>query len=411
MKTPRFLELEGRSAGFYFLLIILAGFIAAGLGAFIYMEHAGHWVTHMNNQIVWGTPHVFAVFLIVAASGALNVASISSVFGKKLYKPLAPFSAVLAVALLLGGLTVLVLDLGRPERLIIAMTYYNFKSIFAWNIILYNGFIVIVLIYLWMMLERRFNKYSSIAGFFAFVWRLILTTGTGSIFGFLVARAAYDEAIMAPMFIVMSFAYGLAIFIIFILATYSWSGRELGDVLLYKFRRLLGVFVAAAMYFTIVYHLTNLYITEHHGIEAFILSGESVFSKVFWYGQILVGTLLPLALIYFPGLKCRTSLLLASLLVILGGFSQMYVTIVGGQAYPLEIFPGKEMVSSYSDGVINTYSPSLPEVLLGLGGVAIALFLVVFAAKVLRLLPESLADRDIDPHYSAENVAKESPAA
>ena len=40
------------------------------------MEHQGHYVTGMNNQIVWGMPHVFAIFLIVAASGALNVASI-----------------------------------------------------------------------------------------------------------------------------------------------------------------------------------------------------------------------------------------------------------------------------------------------------------------------------------------------
>jgi formate-dependent nitrite reductase membrane component NrfD len=42
---------------------------------------------------------------------------------------------------------VLVLDLGRPDRLIVAMTEYNFKSIFAWNIILYNGFFAIVAVY------------------------------------------------------------------------------------------------------------------------------------------------------------------------------------------------------------------------------------------------------------------------
>jgi len=57
--------------------------------AALYTEHHGHWVTGMTNQVVWGTPHIFAVFLIVAASGALNVASVGSVFGKKLYKPLA----------------------------------------------------------------------------------------------------------------------------------------------------------------------------------------------------------------------------------------------------------------------------------------------------------------------------------
>jgi len=42
------------------------------------------------------------------------------------------------------------------------------------------------------------------------VWRFVLTTGTGSIFGFLVARQAYDAAIMAPMFIAMSLAFGQA---------------------------------------------------------------------------------------------------------------------------------------------------------------------------------------------------------
>ena len=63
------------------LLAILAVIIGIGGAAALYMEHQGHWVTGMTNSVVWGTPHVFAVFLIVAASGALNVASIGSVFG------------------------------------------------------------------------------------------------------------------------------------------------------------------------------------------------------------------------------------------------------------------------------------------------------------------------------------------
>src|SRR4030066_1250307 len=137
MAHVHYLKIEGRNAGFFVLLALLGALIATGLGAAQYMEHQGHWVTGMNNQIIWGTPHVFAVFLIVAASGALNVASIASVFGKVMYKPLAPLSALLAFALLLGGLTVLMLDLGRADRLIVAMTYYNLKSVFAWNVVLY----------------------------------------------------------------------------------------------------------------------------------------------------------------------------------------------------------------------------------------------------------------------------------
>ena len=68
---------------FYILAGIGGAVTAIGLAAALYMEHSGHVVTGMNNQIVWGMPHVFAIFLIVAASGALNVASIGSVFGRK----------------------------------------------------------------------------------------------------------------------------------------------------------------------------------------------------------------------------------------------------------------------------------------------------------------------------------------
>ena len=138
------------------MLAALGALVAlAGLAAAHYMEEHGHIVTGMNNQIVWGLPHVFAIFLIVAASGVLNVASIGSVFGKAAYKARAPLSGLLCLALLAGGLAVLMLDLGRPERMIVAATHYNLTSVFAWNVVLYSGMFAIVAVYLWMLMERR----------------------------------------------------------------------------------------------------------------------------------------------------------------------------------------------------------------------------------------------------------------
>jgi len=401
MKKITFAQIEGRSSGYLLLLGILGAFVLAGLGAAYYMEHNGHYVTGMNNQIVWGMPHVFAVFLIVAASGALNVASISSVFGKTAYKPLAPLSALLALALLMGGLMILVLDLGRADRLIVAMTKYNFKSIFAWNMILYNGFFVIVGLYLWMLMDKKMTKkFSKPVGIAAFIWRLTLTTGTGSIFGFLVARQAYDAAIMAPMFVVMSFSFGLAIFLLVLMASYSWSNRELGDALFNRLKNLLGIFVAGVLYFVIAFHLTNLYATEHHGIESFILSTGGIYTKLFWYGQIILGSLVPLAMFYHPTWgKSRALVALGAVMVIIGGLVQMYVIIIGGQAYPLVLFPGKEVSSGFFDGVVNSYTPTMAELILGLGGFAVALILVAFAVKVLHFMPVSLADADVDPHH------------
>jgi molybdopterin-containing oxidoreductase family membrane subunit len=394
MKKIEYTAIEGNSLAYYGLLGGLGLVMLIGLLAVWHMEHNGHYVTGMTNQIVWGMPHVFAVFLIVAASGALNVASIASVFRKEDYEPLARLSGLLAIALLAGGLVVLLLDLGRPDRLIVAMTYYNFKSIFAWNIILYTGFFAIVGVYIWFMMDHNMYRFKKQAGLAAFIWRLTLTTGTGSIFGFLVARSAYDAALMAPMFIIMSFSFGLAIFILVLMASYNWTGRELGDDIVARLRNLLGVFVAAVLYFVIVYHLTNLYITEHHGVQKFILLEGGQFTKVFWIGQIILGGLVPLALIYAPGVRnCRKTLAVICTLIIIGGLSTMYTIIIGGQAYPLEMFPGYEVSSTFFDGVVNDYTPSIYEIALGVGGVAISLVIVAFIIKVLPFLPTSLADK------------------
>ena len=397
MARTHYREIEGRSPGFYALLGVLGALILAGLGGAWTMEHNGHHVTGMSNRIVWGAPHVFAIFLIVAASGALNVASIASVFGRDLYKPLARLSGLLALTLLAGGLAVLVLDLGRPERLIVAMTHYNFKSIFAWNIFLYTGFFAIVAVYLWTMFERRMNGYSKPAGLLAFLWRLVLTTGTGSILGFLVAREAYDSALLAPMFIIMSFSFGLAIFVLVLMAACRWTGRPLGDAVLARLKNLLGVFVAAVLYFVAIHHLTNLYIARQHDLERFMLLGGGVYPMLFWIGQILIGSLVPLALLFNRALgRSRRAIAAAAWCVIVGGLAQLYVLVIGGQAYPQLMFPGKEVTSSFFDGVVAGYSPSLPEVALGMGGTALALALTVVALKVLPFLPRSLADGDVD---------------
>jgi Ni/Fe-hydrogenase subunit HybB-like protein len=397
MSRDQFKRIEGRSPAFLALIGGLGLLVLFGLGSAWTMEHHGHVITGMSNRIVWGLPHVFAVFLIVAASGALNVASISSVFGRTAYKPLARLSVVLAIALLVGGLSVLVLDLGRPDRLIVAMTTYNFRSIFAWNIYLYVGFLLIAGVYLWLMMERALNRFAKAAGMVAFLWRLALTTGTGSIFGFLVARQAYDAAVMAPLFIAMSFAFGLAIFLLVIMASSFGTGRELGEATVQRLKNLLGVFVGAVLYFTVVQHLTNLYAAEHHAVERFILLDGGIYTTLFWGGQIAIGGLLPLVLLFTPLFSdSREAIVLAALSVIVGGLAQVYVIIIGGQAFPLVLFPGKIVSSSFADGSIAAYSPSLPEIGLGVGGVALALVIVAMAVKILALLPRSLADAETD---------------
>jgi molybdopterin-containing oxidoreductase family membrane subunit len=98
-----------------------------------------------------------------------------------------------------------------------------------------------------------------------------------------------------------------------------------------------------------------------------------------------------MALLAHPRLVAtRGAIVAAAALVVLGGLAQMYVTIVGAQAWPLELFPGMAERSSFFDGQVNPYAPSLLELALGIGGVAIVGIIVALAVKFLRFLPERL---------------------
>jgi molybdopterin-containing oxidoreductase family membrane subunit len=351
------------------------------------MEEHGHAITGMSNQIVWGIPHVFAIFLIVAASGVLNVASVGSVFGKPDYKVRAPLSGLLSLAMLTGGLAVLMLDLGRPDRVVVAATRFNFSSVFAWNVFLYSGMFAVVAVYLWTLMEMRMNRYTRPVGLAAFIWRIVLTTGTGSIFGFLVARQAYQSALLAPMFVVLSLGWGLAVFLVAQSAIYAWCGWPLPEQVLSRMARLLGVFVAAGLYFVLVYHVTNLYWARQVSFEHFILADGGIYPRLFWSGFVLLGSVVPMAVLFGPLARRPLAVVTASVLVLSGAFAQLYVFIIGGQAFPLEIFPGYAAQSSFLDGAVDSYGPSLPELALGVGGLGIALLITAVGVRVLPFAP------------------------
>ena len=381
-------ELGGPSRRFWSLLALLAIPLALGALSYFYMEHYGHIVTGMDNQIVWGMPHVFAVFLVVAATGALNIAMAASVFGKPVYRPVAPLSALVSLALLAGGLALLMLDLGRSDRMIVAVTQLNPASLFARRVIFYDGYMASVGVYLWFLLERRMNRYIRPAAIVAFLWQLLLITSTGLEFGFNF-RAAYDSVLYAPMFIAFAAAYGTAVLVLILFAVCSWEERPVAEALLRRLKNLLGISVGASLFFTLLFLSSKYELARSRDVARFLLFDGGVYTALLWLGQLAIGCIVPLALLLRSQLP-RSALAAACTLVVLGGLAQMYVTLIGGQAYPQILFPGMIETSSFFDGEIHPYTPSVVEVLLGLGGMALAAAIIAVALRALALLPTRL---------------------
>ena len=152
-------------------------------------------------------------------------------------------------------------------------------------------------------------------------------------------------------------------------------------------RRLLGIFVISALYLVFVFHLVNIYFARQQAFEQFLLVDGGVYPLLFWGGYVVAGSVVPLVLLWTPRFAGARATFFAALLVILGAFAWLYTFIIGGQAFPLEIFPGYAASSSFGDGQIQSYVPSLPEIALGVGGLGLAFLITLAGVRALPFVP------------------------
>ncbi|MEG3640780.1 NrfD/PsrC family molybdoenzyme membrane anchor subunit [Magnetococcus sp. PR-3] len=381
----KFTSIQGNSREYYTLLMSLMALAGIGILTFFYIEVNGHGVTGMNNKVVWGLPHIFAISLLVMASGALNLASMATVFAHNHFKQFRRFSAFLSIALLVGGLMVLVLDLGRPERMLLTMVHMNFKSMFTWNVFLYSGFVVLCFFYLWAMMSNE--KFVKLSGSAAFAGRVILTTGTGSIFGVIHAREVFHSAITAPTFIAVSLTSGTAICALLLVYTYRKTKRQLDDKLIFGMRNMLLFFTLMVFYLMAVEKFTKSYSPSFYEVETWLLTGP--WAWLYWGGIVIIGLLTPLYILSHKTWGSDINgIMVAAIAAIIGEVSFVAHTLLAGQTYPFNPFPGYEVSSSFQDGSVGNYVPAMPELLLGLGGVAVAGLIYVLGIKFFRLLPK-----------------------
>jgi molybdopterin-containing oxidoreductase family membrane subunit len=228
----------------------------------------------------------------------------------------------------------------------------------------------------------------------AMLWQLLLITSTGLEFGFNF-RAAYDSVLYPPMFIAFASTYGTAVLILILLAICGWEQRSDSDESMRRLKDLLGISVGASLFFAALFLCSKYELARSRDVARFLLFDGGVYTALLWLGQIAIGGVVPLAIL-FRSQVSRTALAAACVLVVLGGLAQMYVTLIGGQAYPQILFPGMVESSSFFDGEIHPYTPSVPEVLLGLGGFALAALILAVALRALAFLPERL-DRTVRP--------------
>ena len=385
MKT-KYTKIEGRSREYYIFMLV-AGAVAslAPLSA-LCLYTTGHHITGMTNQVPWGMPIVMAVYLIGASAGSLVLSSMSTVFGKDEFKPFARVASMLAILLIISALMAIILDWGRPDRVLVPFFHFQPRSMFSLNAILYNSYMLIGFLYLLALFAEN-KKWSKILGLAAVFIAVGVHSGTGAIFGFVYVRELYNSPLLPPSFIAAALSSGTAFMILTLVYTFRATGRVLDDRLIHSLGKLMGVFILVVLYFIFIENVTRSYAPKNYEAASFLLLHGGKYTAYFWLGLILGGLLIPAGIVF---MKTGTSvkwIMAASWLQLIGVLFERYLIVIPAQVLPLELFADKEITSDFMDGQIAEYSVSLIEWTYSLGLIGVVIFGYGFAIKYWALLP------------------------
>ena len=379
-----FSKIDGKSREFYILLILFSIFTLIGFICFMVSYISGHHVLGTSNVIPWGMPIIITIYLIGLSAGSLILSSLTYVFRKEEYRPIARIAVFLAIILIFGAMIGIALDLGRPEkswRLFMFFVLNNMRSMFAINGILYGGYFLIGLVYLGFIFAEK-TEFTKTMGIIAICWAALVHMGTGAIFGFIATRPIFYSPIKPFEFLGAAMVSGLALLMITVVLTFKFVKRNFNRDVIFSLSKLLLILIIVLAVMVLMDKLTHLYPPDREP-TVWLLTGP--FSWIFWGLQVGCAYILPIILLAHPRYrKDMRWVMAAAVLVVIGIFGERFSLVIPGTAYPLPFYPGK------IEGIWGTVGifPITPiELLMSIGIFALMGLFFILGLKYLELLP------------------------
>jgi len=376
--------IKGKSRGYRILVAALVVMVVVLIAAFIAAYLRGFQVWGINNNVIWGQLITFDIYFIGLSAGAIVVSSLSYVFKREEYKPIGRIAVYMGLLLMIGAMVCVLADLGRPEkfwRLFMYGYLNNITSMFAINGILYVGYILLMMVYLWLILEGK-TKLASVIGLIDVMWAILVHTGTGAIFGLIGNREIMFSPIKPFEFVAAALTSGTALLILVSVITFKFSRRVISQDLIRSLGSLLKYIIVFLLILVFFDKLTHGYYPNREGLM-FLFTGP--YWWLFWLFQVGMGMIIPLIILSHRRLgKVTRGIVVAAASVVIGVLGERAALVIPGTAEPQPFYPG------HIEGIwgaAGTFPITPWETALSLGIVSLVVLLFVLGLKYLELLP------------------------
>ena len=344
-------------------LLCVCGF---ALFAYITQLVNGLRVTGMRDFVSWGVYMTNFVFFIGISHAGTLISAILRVTNAEWRRPITRMAEAITVFALIVGASMVIIDMGRPDRLLNVFRHGRLQSPILWDLCSITTYLTGSFLYLYVAMipdmsivarnaqlrgrpgwlvrfyqalslgyqntpeqERRLNRALGAMAVIIIPVAVSVHTVVSWVFG-MTLRPGWHSTIFGPYFVIGAIFSGTAA-IITAMELFRRAYHLEQYLTLDHFRKLATLLLALTLLYT--YFTLSEYLTTWYGgatVEARLLTllmGGSPYGTAFWF-WVLTGLFLPLGLLIMPSKRSLGAIITASILINIGMWLKRYLILV-----------------------------------------------------------------------------------
>lgn len=420
-----------------FWFFILLCFIAVGIWGWIIQIKNGLGVTGMRDYVSWGMYIANFVFFVAVSLVGFLISSVLNLLKITWARPVSRVAEQIAIAAVALAGIIIVMDMGRPDRLHHVFLYGRFASPIVWDLTVVSTYLAISVLLFYVPLipdlallrDRLEGKVPSwkmwIYRVFSLGWKgnplqfkkvyhilrilmiliiplgLSIHTVTSWLFGSTL-RAGWDSTIFGPYFVAGAFVAGTAavIFLMYVYRLRYGLKHYFSDKVFDQMGKLLVFVCLVYIYFNINEFLVPGYkmkLAEGVHLKNLFTGG---YSTLFWFSQA-VGLFIPTLLMLIKFFRKPFTLTVISIIVVLAAWVKRYLIVIPTMEHP------HLPVQNVPESFVN-YTPTSTEVLIMLFSFFASALIISILTKLFPVITiwEYAEDEGIDLKYLSETPKK-----
>ncbi len=387
-------------SSFYYLALVFLGFTTVAFFAWLRQLSRGLGVTGLNVPVYWGFYITNFVFFIGISHAGTLISAILRLCHAEWRRSITRAAEVITVLVLFFGVGSVIMDLGRPDRMLNVLRHPNFRSPLLWDVCSISVYLTSSTIYLflplipdmailrdrggrpawlyrWLALgwqgterqKRILNRAIAVMAVLVIPIAVSVHTVVSWVFAMTV-QPMWHSAIFGPYFVVGAIFSGIASLIIAmaLIRRIYFLQDYLKPVHFNHLGLLLLVMSLLWLYFTFGEFLTTFYGNDPVHLVVFYSKLTGRYAFVFWT-MFVTCFVIPFALLARRQTRTVAGTVVASISVNIGMWLERFVIVVPTLSQPR--LPWAKA----------TYSPTWIEVAITLGFGATFLFLYMLFTK------------------------------